>query len=88
MTWTDVLFIFLAMVLLVSINYLASLYVKTNDKRQGMMIIWVFLIAICYFVAYALMDLVKDFNTARIIPILLFFTALSVIKEFYKKDDK
>ena len=90
MTWTDILWLVIAIALMLTISYVSYIYVKTNSKRQLLISLWTIIIAIIYFASYAILNLVSNFNTERVIPILLFFITLGLIKTFLKdeKDDK
>lgn len=90
MTWTDILWLVIAIALMLTISYVSYIYVKTNSKRQLLISLWTIIIAIIYFASYAILNLVSNFNTERVMPILLFFITLGLIKTFLKdeKDDK
>lgn len=90
MTWTDVLWLVIAVALMLTISYVSYVYIKTNSKRQLLISVWTVIIAILYFASYAMLNLVSNFNTERVMPILLFFVTLGLIKTFLKdeKDDK
>lgn len=86
MTWIDVLCLIIAISLMLTISYVSYVYIKTNAKRQLLISLWTIIIAIVYFVSYALLDLVSNFNTERVMPILLFFITLGLIKTFLKDE--
>lgn len=90
MTWIDILWLVIAIALMLTISYVSYIYVKTNSKRQLLISLWTIIIAIIYFASYAILNLVSNFNTERVMPILLFFITLGLIKTFLKdeKDDK
>lgn len=90
MTWTDVLWLVIVVALMLTISYVSYVYIKTNSKRQLLISVWTVIIAILYFASYAMLNLVSNFNTERVMPILLFFITLGLIKTFLKdeKDDK
>lgn len=90
MALTDVLYLIIAIALMLIISYVSYVYVKTNSKRQLLTSLWIIVIAIVYFASYAMLSLVSNFNTERVIPILLFFITLGLIKTFLKdeKGDK
>lgn len=90
MTWIDILWLVIAIALMLTISYVSYIYVKTNSKRQLLISLWTIIIAIIYFASYAMLNLVSNFNTERVMPILLFFITLGLIKTFLKdeKDDK
>jgi len=90
MTWIDILWLVIAIALVLTISYVSYIYVKTNSKRQLLISLWTIIIAIIYFASYAILNLVSNFNTERVMPILLFFITLGLIKTFLKdeKDDK
>lgn len=90
MTWVDVLWLVIAIALMLTISYVSYVYIKTNSKRQLLISLWAIIIAIVYFASYAILNLVSNFNTERVMPILLFFVTLGLIKTFLKdeKDDK
>ena len=90
MTWIDVLYLIIAIALMLIISYVSYVYIKTNSKRQLLISLWTIIIAIIYFASYAILNLVSNFNTERVMPILLFFITLGLIKTFLKdeKDDK
>lgn len=86
MTWTDVLYLIIAIALMLIISYVSYVYVKTNSKRQLLISLWTIIIAIIYFASYAMLNLVSNFNTERVMPILLFFITLGLIKTFLKDE--
>lgn len=90
MTWVDILWLVIAIALMLTISYVSYVYIKTNSKRQLLISLWAIIIAIVYFASYAILNLVSNFNTERVMPILLFFVTLGLIKTFLKdeKDDK
>lgn len=90
MTWVDILWLVIAIALMLTISYVSYVYIKTNSKRQLLISLWSIIIAIVYFASYAILNLVSNFNTERVMPILLFFVTLGLIKTFLKdeKDDK
>ena len=52
MTWTDVLYLIIAIALMLIISYVSYVYVKTNSKRQLLISLWTIIIAIIYFASY------------------------------------
>ena len=86
MTLTDVLYLIIAIALMLIISYVSYVYVKTNSKRQLLTSLWIIVIAIVYFASYAMLNLVSNFNTERVMPILLFFITLGLIKTFLKDE--
>ena len=86
MTWTDVLYLIIAIALMLIISYVSYVYVKTNSKRQLLISLWTIIIAIIYFASYAMLNLVSNFSTERVMPILLFFITLGLIKTFLKDE--
>lgn len=86
MILTDVLYLIIAIALMLIISYVSYVYVKTNSKRQLLTSLWIIVIAIVYFASYAMLNLVSNFNTERVMPILLFFITLGLIKTFLKDE--
>lgn len=88
MIWLDILWIIIAVILLMGVEYIAYLYINTNSNRQFIITLWCVVIAILYFASYAFLSSVSHFNTERVMPILIFFITLGLIKAFYTKGDE
>ena len=86
MAWVDILYLIIATALMFVISYFSYIYIKTNSKRQLLISLWAVIIAIIYFASYAMLNLVSNFNTERVMPILLFFITLGLIKTFLKDE--
>lgn len=83
---TDLLWCLLAAILLIGIEYVSYLYIKTNVKRNVLCLVWLFIIFVLYYAMYQIINYVFSFDSISMIVLLLFAISLSLIKIFLPSD--
>lgn len=79
---TDLLWCLLAAILLIGIEYVSYLYVKTNNKRIILCVVWLFIIFVLYYISYQILNYVFGFDSISMVIIILFGVSLTVTKTF------